>query len=68
MRHKVGDIVKIARKSEWYYGNEDSNNPKDVTGKIFKIDSHIRVTWDNGMDNSYLEPDLKLVRRPKSNP
>ena len=66
MRFQVGDVVRIAKSSEYY--SDDTNNPKDVDGKIERffngIDDHkIRVGWSNGNHNSYRESDLRLRSR-----
>ena len=73
MRFQVGDIVRIAKSSE-YYGTGVSN-PKDTEGKITSFDggwgfaSHeIQVDWDNGCFNNYSESDLKLRRRDSTTP
>ena len=68
MRFEVDDIVKIAKSSVHYRGNE-SHNPKDIEGKITTTNRrsdngyNIGVDWDNGDDNNYKEEDLRLVRR-----
>ena len=66
MRFKEDDIVRISKQSNRYnWGNEE--NPKDTNGKVVDIDERslwpIRVVWDNGTRNWYVEEDLKLVRR-----
>jgi len=66
MRHRIGDIVKIAKTSQFYGRNIYC--PKDVEGKIIEINynqiSPVQVMWDNGCDCGFKENDLRLVRRP----
>jgi len=67
MRHKVGDIVKISKKSEFYDTGRD-NDPKDTEGEIERIATgsfNIIVNWVNNRSDWYNESDLKLVKRPK---
>lgn len=67
MKFNVGDKVRIAKTSEYYYGDSTSSNPKDIEGIVTdndRGDGHdfpYLVTWDNGTDNSYQESDLELV-------
>ena len=67
MRHKVGDIVKISKKSK-YYGFTENCNPKNMEGRIMSIDLEkeweISVKWDNNYSGNFNENDLRLVRRP----
>ena len=63
MRFIEGDIVKIARKSEWFNSTR-SDNP-NVEGRVIGVGSYsIKVNWDNSQSNYYGESDLALVRRP----
>lgn len=67
LKFKVGDRVKIIPGTRYYYGESDSNNPKDIEGTVTKaeeptsIDSNYSVMWDNKMHNGYHEKDLMLV-------
>ena len=66
---KVGDRVRISKKSQFYNppGSSESN-PSDVTGTIEKVNECntpefcYSVKWDNGEKNSYMEGDLYLYR------
>ena len=60
MKYRVGDIVRISKKSSEF------NNPKNTDGKVTSIYYQmkcIRVKWDNGEDNINTERCLKLRRR-----
>ena len=62
---KVNDRVKIATTSE-YYVSDDSSNPQNTEGKIYKIDDcdlGILVLWNNGKTNSYNSEDLELAKQ-----
>lgn len=64
---KVNDRVKIATTSE-YYVSDDSSNPQNTEGKIYKIiergyDLGILVLWNNGKTNSYNSEDLELAKQ-----
>lgn len=64
---KVGDRVRICKKSKWYGSSE--NNPANKTGIVsdvvdlqFKDQLNVWVDWGTGlMVNSYQEEDLELV-------
>lgn len=60
MEFNVGDIVRIARTSEfWEYDTQW--NPRYIDGEIYDIDSTIYVRWSNNATNAYSEEDLELV-------
>jgi hypothetical protein len=67
-KFKVGDIVMIDSKSEWY--NDGEGNPANVEGIIVKIEDDcegneflgICVKWTNNEENSYSENDLVLIK------
>ena len=73
MRFKVGDIVKISKKSGFY--GENRVNPKNTAGEFIEINIientyPIKVIFDNtDYSNCFYkytifnECDLKLVRR-----
>ena len=64
MKYRVGDTVRISKKSH-LYGRSDCN-PRDADGKIVTVDDEdytVRVNWDNGTRQWYHEEDLKLRRR-----
>ena len=63
---KVGDKVKIAKKSE-HYGCSQLNNPK-CEGIVLNTKHGgfpIYVDWDNGTKNDYRYQDLKLVKHDR---
>ena len=65
MRFQEGDIVRIAKDSEYYEGT-NSYNPSDINGRITAItagDHPINVDWDNNRRNRYRDYDLKLRSR-----
>jgi len=46
----------------------DKYNPKDVEGTIISLDGEMNpiiVMWDNGIRNSYIEKNLRVVVEPK---
>lgn len=67
-KYKVGTVVRIAKTSGYYGGDEDSSNPKDIDGTITKNDriscgDHIYwVVWTNGSSNDYRHSDLTLAK------
>ncbi len=67
MRFNVGDIVRIAKSSQ-YYGDDREWNPKDTDGAIRYIDEDdgAVVHWNNGERCWYEENDLKLRRKAVS--
>ena len=62
MRFQEGDVVRIAKTSQYYNSNQ-SDNPRDMDGEITDVGA-IWVKWENGTENVYVESDLKLRRRP----
>ena len=67
MRFRVGDIVKISKKSDYYISS--ICNPKNIEGKVIDtademLEDHlIKVGWPDEESNVYRENDLRLVRR-----
>lgn len=66
MRFQIGDIVKIAKTSE-YYDSIESSHPRDIEGVVEEIDDdeefRINVEWTNETYNYYNEESLRLVKR-----
>ena len=59
-KFKVGDRVKIAKSSQYYKLNTDSN-PRNVVGTITYFSPYsITVDWDNKKSNGYMPYDLVL--------
>src|SRR6056297_2760174 len=59
---KIGDTVRISERGKHNYLNSP-NNPHHLEGKIatFTSSGRIRVTWSNGITNSYDLQELQLV-------
>jgi hypothetical protein len=64
---KVGDTVRIATSSEYYYDQYDQSkfNPKETDGTITEIDVDelypIDVLWETKSSNCYKPQDLILI-------
>ena len=46
--------------------DDDKYNPKDLEGSIISMEGEfnpIIVLWDNGIKNSYIEKNLRIVLR-----
>lgn len=71
---KLGDTVKISKKSPFYKKN-DQSNPTDIYGKVLRAPKDgislnenayvYYVKWDNKRENSYRIIDLVAVKREK---
>lgn len=61
---KIGDIVRIAKSSDYY--DEGDCNPINIDGVITKFNNEdlgIIVKWSNGESNSYNKRDLVLAKQ-----
>lgn len=61
-KFKVGDRVRI-KKNSGYYGTDENNCPKDISGTITYINKTgtYDVNWDNGDSNCYYPIHLELA-------
>lgn len=59
---RVGDRVRMSSAGKSKYPDK-SHNPHDEEGEVFSISSRVRVKWDNGETNSYLEGELEQLDR-----
>lgn len=62
MGYEVGDKVTLSPDSVWW-GEDSQQNPRDLIGIVAKVTGsceYCYVVWENGIENSYGESDLKV--------
>ena len=63
MRFEIGDVVRLRKDFCKDTGSHPMNSPEFMNGTVNKIDEWIHVTFENGVENGFVERQLRLVKK-----